>query len=329
MKHVHVVLPDLFLPLPLAQEVSAGLRLPTLEKLLVRSRAQALHTHTLEAWLCEAYAVPAVAPVTLLADGLQPEGAYWMRADPVHLRLNRDQMILQTNVAPSRDEAEQLCAHLNHYFAEMGMRFFAPHPQRWYVRLDADPGLQTHSVYQVEGRNSRFYLPQGAAALKWHGVLNEIQMALHGHAAYRASEARGVLPVNSLWLWGGGRAVDLAQPFDRVEGDCELTRAFAQAANIPPARVSDEKRGAENLLYVCEGPSAALRRGDYHAWRESVQKFEQEFMEPLLRSLVSGEIASITLDVPQEEGARRHELTRGRLWKVWIRPQALANHAFV
>ena len=331
MKHVHVVIPDLFLPQSLAKEVCAGLSVPALEKLLARSKVQAMPAHSLEAWLCELFAVPnsAIAPVTLLADGVQPEDAYWMRADPVHLRLDRSQMILQTNVSVSQEDAQQLCASLNQHFAASGMQFFAPHPHRWYVRLDKDPELTTHSVSQVEGRNSRFYLPQGKAALNWHGVMNEIQMVLYGHPINQACAERGALPPNSVWLWGGGRAVALSRPFDRVYGDSELTMSFARAANIAHALPLDANAAFDNALYASEGLSAALRRGDFYAWRESLRMLEQGCLAPLLHSLSSGEIQRITLDALQEENSRRYELTRAMLWKVWLRAQPLATYALV
>lgn len=331
MKHVHVVIPDLFLPQSLAKSVCAGLSLPVLEKFLARSNVGSLPTHSLETWLCEAFMLPdsAIAPVTLQADGLKPEDAYWMRADPVHLRLDRAQMILQTNISVSLDDAQQLCANLNQHFAGSGMRFFAPHPQRWYVRLDDDPELLTHSVYQAEGRNSRFYLPQGKTALKWHGVMNEVQMVLYGHPINQACAERGALPPNSVWLWGGGRAVALSRPFDRVYGDSELAISFAQAANIAHARTLEAKAEFENALYVSDGLSTALRRGDFHVWREFLLSFEQDCLTPLLGSLTAGEIDRITLDVLQEGNSCRYELTRTMLWKVWLRAQPLANYALV
>ena len=331
MKQVHIVIPDLFLPQSLAKDVGASLSVPALEKILARGKAQALSIHSLEAWLCDAFAVPdaAVAPVSLLADGLSPEAAYWLRADPVHLSLNRDQIILQTNITPSLEEAQQICADLNQHFSDSGMRFFAPHPQRWYLRLENDPGLATHSVYQVEGRNSRFYLPQGEAGLHWNGVLNEVQMLLYRHPSYDAQEVRGVLPVNSIWLWGGGRATVLSKPFARLYGDSELANLFAQAAQIPHESIPAEKKEWANSLTVWEGLSVALRRGDFYAWRESVMRFEQDCLTPLLHSLVEGTVDRITLDVVQEETSRRCELTRPMLWKVWKRSQPLASYALV
>ena len=331
MKHAHVVIPDLFLPHDIAN-VCADLELPALCKVLARSNEHIARADTLEAWLCHEFSVPelAIAPVTLMADGVQPDSAYWMRADPAHLRLDRDQIILQTNVSPSLEEAQQLCDFLNQHFAGNGLQFFAPHPLRWYVRLENDPQLITHSIYQVEGRNSRSYFPQGEAALKWHALMNEIQMCLHGHPLNQKCEAHGGLPVNCVWFWGGGRGIALAQPFTRIVGDSELARAFAQVSNIAHSINFGEKiTNAENTLYVWEGAGAALRRGDFHAWRQSVLDFETHCMHSLWCSLNAGELDKITLDVLQEGHSKRFELTRAMLWKFWKRPQPLESYSLV
>ncbi len=331
MKHVHVVVPDLFLPPLLAKDVCTGLSLPVLEKFLARGKLKTLSQRSLEAWLCDAFAVPdsAVAPVTLLADGLQPESVYWLRADPVHLHLDRNQIILQTNVAPTAEEAAQLCAHLNQHFARSGMQFFAPHPRRWYLRLDEEPSLTTHSVYAAEGRNTRFYLPQETSGMKWHAAMNEVQMLLHGHPANEASEARGSLPINSVWLWGGGHAVTPGKPFDRLYGDSELAALFAKTAGMPYERNITDKMQNGNALCVLDGLGTAVRRGDFHAWRESVSAFEHECLSPLLRMLAAGELDLITLDAVQEDGSRRYELTRALSWQVWKKAQPFGNYALV
>ena len=331
MKHAHVVIPDLFLAQAEAKGVCADLPLPALEKFLARSTEQPLSAHTLEDWLCRAFAVPdlAIAPITLKADGVAPGTSYWMRADPVHLRLEMNQIVLQTNVLPAMEEARQLCESLNLYFSGSGMQFVAPHPQRWYVCLDNEPQLKMHSVYQVEGRDSRFYLPQGEAALKWHGVMNEIQMLLHAHPISQAGEANGGLPVNSVWLWGGGREVTLARPFTQIVSDSDSVKAFAHAANIPHSLIFGEIGKVENTLYVWSNAGAVLRRGDFHAWRQSILDFEKYCVYPLLRSLNAGELDKITLDVVQESHSKSFELTRAMLWKFWKRPQALASYALV
>src|SRR3989338_3867516 len=154
MRKVHLVVCDLFLPADIAAGVCADLRLPALEKMLARGAStgsartdvigQAPSAGSgragdvgasLENYLCELFGVPCqpdapIAPVSAAFDGLG-EGC-WLRADPVHLRLQREQLVLLQNVEVGADEAGQLCAALNEYFAGQGMEFFAPHPQRWY-----------------------------------------------------------------------------------------------------------------------------------------------------------------------------------------------------
>jgi hypothetical protein len=335
MRSVHLVVPDLFLPQQVAVEACAGLALPALETLLARAQPAPLLTESLEAWLCEAFGVAdqAIAPVTLRADAVAPGAAYWLRADPVHLRLQRDQLILQPDVPLTADEAAQLCASLNTHFAADGLRFFVPHPQRWYLQLDAAPDMSTHPLAQVAGRNVHAHLPQGADALRWHGVLNEIQMLLFEHAVNQAREARGELPINSVWLWGGGYATgELARPCAKVYGDSDLASAFAQAAGIPHESLPDHATRCVasddgDALIVWEGLRRALQHGDLHAWREGLQRFEQCCAEPLLGALRAGRIKRLTLDIPHAGAARRFVLTRGAVWKLWRRPKPLARYA--
>ena len=335
MRSVHLVVPDLFLPQQVATEACAGLALPALETLLARAKPAPLSTESLEAWLCGVFGVAdqAIAPVTLRADGLEPGASYWLRADPVHLSLQRDQLILQADVPLTADAATQLCASLNAHFVGDGLHFFAPHPQRWYLQLDAAPEMNTCPLAQVAGRNVHAHLPQGADALRWHGVFNEIQMLLFEHAVNQAREARGELPINSVWLWGGGYAVgELTRPYAKVCGNSDLAAAFAQVAGIPCNALPDDATQCVtgddgDVLIVWEGLRRALQYGGIHAWRDGLQGFEQGCAEPLLDALRAGRIQRLTLDTLQAGAARRFVLTRGAAWKLWLRSQTLAGYA--
>jgi len=335
MKKVHIVIPDLFLPQQLAAYASADLSLPALEKLLARARVVPLVVDTLETWLCESFGIVdlAIAPLTLRADGVMPGDAYWLRADPVGLYMQRDQIIMQPDLTLTENEAEQLCASLNAHFTDEGLHFVAPHPQRWYLQLDHAPDMQTHPMPQVVGANVHAHLPFGADALHWHSVFNEIQMLFYEHAVNQAREQRGEPPVNAVWLWGGGKTVDnLFRPFAMVAGDSELTRAFAQAMDIPvllpvePLLMGKPEQGEEVLL-VWEGLRSALQSADIAKWRASVQQFEAEFAEPLLAALAMGQLEQITLDALSEGESRRFVLTRSALWKLWCLPRPLLHYA--
>ena len=330
MKSINLVIPDLFLPQHVAAEACESLALPALLTLFARARSSSLSFDSLESWLCDKYGVDdqAIAPVSLLADGLEPEGGYWLRADPINLYFQQNKLIMNSEVLLTFDEATHLCSSLNSHFHTDGLRFFSPHPQRWYLQLDAKPNITTHHLAQVAGKNVHEYLPQGLDALRWHGIYNEIQMLLFEHAVNQARETLGKEPVNSMWFWGGGYAVgNLAQPCVKMISDSELANIFAQAAGVSHVAFTDEifKSISGNELIVWEGLRFAVQRADLQAWREGVLHFERCCAEPLLAALRCGNIDLLTLDVLQSGGAsRRFELTRSAAWKLWQRPKPLA-----
>lgn len=329
MNHLHVLIPDLFPPQEIAARLCADLRVPALEKVLARSTANTSDSTTLEDWLCHAFAAEGAAPVRAAADGLAVGEAYWLCADPVNLELQHSQVLVQPDVMPTREEATALCANLNEHFAGMGLGFHAPHPRRWYARLDAAPQIVTSPLRQVAWRDAKFHQPQGADALHWQRVTTEMQMLLYAHPANQARAARGELVINSLWLWGGGRAVPLKGSIDAVGGDSALADAFAQVAGAQQAGSLRAMLNGEyeSALQVCIAPGEALQRGDLHAWRAAVLRFEQEFAQPLLKALQAGRLQNLTLEVLREEGGRRFDLTSRGAWQVWRSARPLARYA--
>src|SRR5690606_32431554 len=67
--------------------------------------------------------------------------------------------------------------------------------------------------------------PQDMAGRPWRRLVNEIQMRWFEHPINRARYQQGLLPVNSLWLFGGGRLNQLRpaaeQPDTQVYGDLQ------------------------------------------------------------------------------------------------------------
>jgi hypothetical protein len=322
---VHIVVPELFMNEGRAKELCAGLRLPALEKILARSQQEIVSADFLEDWLCDAFGVAdsAVAPVSLRADGVEPGAGYWLRADPVHLHIGHDLMTVQPLAAVSPEDAERLCESLNLHFAAEGMQFMAPNPQRWYLRLEQEPMMTMHSLSEAVGRDVRDYGPEGDEALRWDGLLNEIQMVLFQQPVNRAREEQGELMVNSLWLWGGGYASGkLRQPCSRMFTNSTLAAAFAAVADVGCVGIPDnaEQYLSDHdgkLLIVWEGLSLALQHGDIDGWCASLQRFEQDCIAPLFQALRNGLLEKITLDVLQKDASRRFVLTRRAARKFW------------
>lgn len=333
MSHIHLVVPDLFLPQSVAAEACAGLSLPALETLLARSQVEALQVDTLEAWLGEAFGVggTSIASITLRSDGLEAGKDHWLRADPVHLSMRRDQLILYKDVQLDAAEAAQFCSSLNEHFAAESLEFIAPHPQRWYLRLREAAEVVTTPLAQAEGRHVYEHLPRGKEALRWLGLFNEIQMLMHGHEVNQEREARGVLSVGGVWLWGeGSTASELVRPCQAMFTDNDLAQAFAKAAGmscVPPPEDAMQCAAGGDAILVWDGLQRAWQHGEQNDWREEVLRLERQYVHPLLNALRSGRIERITLDVLHGGASRRFVLTRGAAWKLWRRPLPLAYYA--
>ena len=338
--NVHLVLPDLFWPHPQADSPYAGLELPALELVCGRGRRTAGSALAVEDWLAERYGLERqtdlpLAPYSLLGEGGDPGDAHWLRADPCHLRLGTDHLVL-TDAATftlAADEADALVAALNGHFAADGLEFRAPRPDRWYLRLAAAPDITTTPLAQARARSVDPLLPRGADARAWHARLNEIQMVLHAHPVNEAREARGAPPANSVWVWGAGRiAGALARPFARMRGAEPVALGLAKASGaavLPPvddARAWLGTAGRDGIeAIVLDALRVPAAYGDAPVWREAVTALELHWIAPLAEALRQGRVGMLTLHAVGAGGALQVEVTGQDLRYFWRRRRPLAT----
>ena len=216
--HCELVVPGLFSAKP-------EIRLPALERLLARGRRHSEPPQRLEAWLHDAFEldegpIPAGALSLIAANG-DPGNDSWLRADPVHLRLMRDHLIVvpAEALSISRAEADAFCRSLNSHFSG-AMEVHPVDPRRWCARGDKVFPSNDHSSLEEAGREVTLGDP----------VLNEIQMLLHAHPVNEAREARSEPPVNSLWLWGAGRARKASSRWHSVLANEPIAMGLAMLA---------------------------------------------------------------------------------------------------
>ena len=347
--HCHLLLPDLFWPERDTSDIYRELDLAALERLLAKGRPHAAETtdseapaeYSAEVWLCQRFGVarqadwPA-APYCLLADGGEPGVHHWLRADPVHLKLEGARLVLADSgvFTLSQQEAESLTDSLNAHFASVGLMFYPLRPDRWYLRLTSAPALETTPLAFAAGRSIDALLPRGADAAAWRARLNEIQMLLHDHQVNAQREAAGELPVNSVWLWGGGNTADvLPGQFNSVWAADPFPAGLAQAARIAaralPGSAAELLRasadGGVNLI-VLDQLRAPAKYGDAQAWRATLAQLERDWFTPLLQALKQERVGMLTLHVIGPTGAHSIETTRGDLRRFWRRAKPLADY---
>jgi len=338
-----LLLPGLLWPRDIADAVLRGVELPALTKLLARAQHERFPAITPEGWLCQAFEVERqrdwpIAPLTLEVDRGDPGEAYWLRADPVHIKVERDRLLLVDSALfdLTAEEAQSLVETLNGHFADEGIVFSAPAPKRWYARVPGAPDLVTHTLKEVAGGDVKRHLPGGADALRWNRVFNEAQMLLHAHRVNAAREERGELCVNSIWPWGGGtRSAVRGRPFDFVYSDDSAAiglgaAAEAHAEGLPAgaeAWLSQAQNGDASHLLVMSGLGVAAAYMDTDAWRERIVELELKWFAPLLAALGRGAVTSLAIVAPGSETCSRFDVARRDLYRFWRAPKPLGVYA--
>jgi hypothetical protein len=321
--HCELVVPGL---LAAAQD----LRLPAAELLVARSRRRFSERRTVEGWLKHAFGFEgplAAGALTMLARGAHSEGN-WARADPVHLRLMRDHLVLVPGEAlsVSPEDAEALSSALNRHFAGR-LELHAPEPLRWTARL-AEP-LELPEEPPLERAGSTV-LPTVRPGGPGEPLVNEVQMVLHAHPVNEAREARGEPTINSLWLWGGGAApLSVDSRWQSVSANDPVALGLAQVAKtrgraLPASADAWLERLPEDgrQLVLLDGLRPLLALGNAGI---AATALEEAWFAPLLAALRSGRIGMVTVHVP--DSGVSFEAIRADLRRFWRRARPLGEHA--
>lgn len=322
-----VLVPGLFGPRPsddeadlarAAELIYAGLELDALARML--SWADRYRDPwcdpALEVALCNSMGVESVdggqapiAPITRQFDGGVPDEAWYMRADPVHIRPGLGEMTLfdAGTFSITQSEADALAREINQHFHSETWRLEVLHPQRWYLRCAHEPALSTAPLSLAAGLSVAELMPGGDEAAAWRRLMNEMQMLLHASPVNARRQARSEVAINSLWLWGGGRACDAPQPrWRQVWTDNHLLQALAahtgtQCASGSAQSLLDSLSEEGESLLMFDQLQAPSDRRDVETWRERIAALTQEWFQPLLACLKHGQIAELTLSLGNTE----------------------------
>ena len=331
--HCELVIPGLFAAQPAA-------RMPALELLLARGRCASTESRHLEMWLRDAFGLgdkplPAGA-LTLLGTGEEPGTDCWSRADPVDLRLLRDRVVFVPGAALriQEEEAKALCAALNgHFGSRMEVRVVGA--DRWVARFADDVDIDADSPLELSGRDVELARPAAAGASFSHRILNEAQMVLHAHPVNEAREARGEPAINSVWLWGAGRAISVHnERWQSISADDPIALGLARAAGIRHRALAHsaaewlERMPEEGRhLVVLDALRAPLALGATGEYQDAVAALENGWGTPLLDALRAGRVGMVSIHVPDAAECASYETIRGDLRRFWRRPKPLESYA--
>jgi hypothetical protein len=272
-------------------------------------------------WLARAFAVPGDPPASAAyswraATGDRgaeaANGQAWF-CEPVHLSLEPERTVLAPIDTPPLTETEH--RELFHEAAEAadGHGALLKHAAgRWYLFPRQTWDLRTIPLQAVLGASIEARLPQGGHALRWRGLLNEVQMRWHANRVNRERESRGQQIVNGLWLHGGGlwRPLEPSR-FDRVHTDDTVVLGWSQAG-----RSDSNANPPSDALTLWPQLFEPYWRRDWSAWGASWAQLDLQ-IESLLNS--SGPQRGLELVVCGRRGAASFTLGRSAAVLPWRR----------
>jgi len=291
--------------------LASGARPASLELLAARGRRSRTPPLRLERWLQQAFELEgrlAAGALSVLGMGGAPGDAIWTRADPVHMQVMRDRVVMTPAAAfpLERGDADTLCQAVNAHFAG-AIELRAIDPSRWCARLESEIDAGDEPPLGMAGREAT---PRAGDVL-----LTEIQMLLHGHPVNAAREARGEPAVNSLWFWGAGRLPGKTHcRWRSVTGGEPLALGLARLAGAAARALP-----AEAATWLEQSPEDGRHLAILDP---SSELLERDWFAPLAAALRAGRIGMLSLHVP--DAGLSFETVRGDLRRFWRRPKALA-----
>lgn len=348
MRNLVIFVPDIFRPLQLKNQMALSDMpdIPAISQLM--SQAQRSHfnaSNCIDTLFrlfdidVQAHQTYPVAALTYLVEVEDPADDWCLRIDPVHLQIDRDHLILSDNhwLKMKDKEAFELIATINQLYEDEGITIEPGTAGHWYIRLDADPELRTHPINDVIGKNIEPYLMSGERRQYWQSIMNEIQMLLHEHKVNQKRERDGLLPVNSVWLWGEGRLTDFrsnneAGLWQHIYSNNNLCVGLAKLTGLPVANIpaslgsclnadNEGDQPSEKRTLVMLGESyTCIKYGEWDLWHNFLQDFENKWARPIVDALKAGHLDSVEI---YEGNGRRYLITPQLLKRWWRRTRPL------
>jgi hypothetical protein len=246
---------------------------------------------------------PPVAALTAAFDFPDEPRAHWLRADPVYLHADLNDVLLFPRGVFDAGDLQPLFVRLKAYFEREACTLLSSDDgERWYLRLESAPNLTSVPLDEVAGGSITDALPRGGNQARWRRVMTETQMLLHDPAVTGPR-------VNSVWFWGEGELpAQTRSSWATLIGDDALLASIAERQGIDFTTVFEDAGLRGSTLIVDRRLQAGHGTGRL---QESLHEMESVYFEPLLGHVRRG----AELDLLIDDGA--YLLTRGRSWQIW------------
>jgi hypothetical protein len=321
----------------------ANLQLAALQKLLSKADYRVTKKRDFEEQACYLFHQQSHLPsATLRASVLIPSAFqqapndFWLSIDPVQMIPDRDTLVLipAKDLAITKQESEALLDAFNRHFAEDKVQVLYGAPDQWFMQIKQPIDLQSTSLTKAAYQSLNNAYPRGNAANYWRQLINETQMLFYTHPVNEQRRDNGLPEINSIWPWGEGN-LSAAQITPRSNAtiftDCEYLQGLALATGaqrFPQVNSYQEwqtkTKNGNNFIYL-DSLAEQIPQMQATEWLQAVQKFEEEWMKPVLSALNNKQLDSVFLDLGANKQFYLTAKSLKRFWRWNKKLTALCN----
>jgi hypothetical protein len=280
-------------------------RLPVLERLLARAERVAAPADWRRFVLqrlgltVDGQELPLGATVAAAA-GLRADAGTWLLATPLHLLATLSDVRLHA-AGPLRLDPTRAAAIAERLTAGCAEPGFAVHAVGGTLLAHFDDVLdvQTTDPAPHAGRRVDVQLPRGRDGGRLRRRMTELQMILH-----EANGVAGELPVNAVWLWGGGRTLPAGRAsWPILASDDASLRALH--------RLDGGRVDRADARLVTWRLASLAERGD------AFELADAEWFGALANDLVRRRVDRATVHF----AGCAYELRPAQRWRFWVQPR--------
>ncbi len=220
----------------------------------------------------------------------------------------------------STEEARILITDLNKFLAQPGLSFYPGVSYRHIlVWSGADPSVKTPPPHDLTGQDVTEYLQSTGELGPVVNLIRKSWSFLDQHPVNKARQDRGLVPANSIWLWGQGKTPDMPTFPERfglgggVISAVDLLKGIGVSAGLESLFVEGMTgyldtnfRGKadkaltflaeKDLVYVhVEAPDEASHEGSLEKKIQAIEAFDREVVGPVLEGLNRFEAYSLLI----------------------------------
>ena len=178
--------------------------------------------------------------------GIANEYQHFLVAEPTHLRLDRDRLLISESELLQLDtqSAKSIIEVINSHFAPE-IKLYYVNEHIWLMGHNLPlPDTDYYSILDIIGDNIDDYLPD----IQINKLINEIQMLLYTAEENKLRSIEGSLTINSIWVWD--KIIKSQMPYQKIYGS-NIQGMLAIPEHIDTAFDNNNLIIIDNLFYPC------------------------------------------------------------------------------